>query len=682
MAVGTYFAGMLLLGIVISAAIAAAFAIAGIWLRHLAGPVRAVAIALLATAVLIAVHLLPAVLGVMTRGTVGVLAAAVLAASLLARRRARQRSPEPAEPQAPDSRGSQVLAAVAVGGLAIYLAAMLARFGSTPVTFIDTVTFHLPGVARWIQSNGIWQIDQFLPGQAQGYYPNNGNVVDLAVILPWHSDSLIRFVNLPFIALAWLGLYAAGRELGAAAASSAIAAAAALSYPAVTSYVVDSPTPDAVMYATFAAGLLFLLRHVGGRNRSDLLLAGLGFGIAFGTRWYGVAAVAVVIGIWLIARLVFESGRRRALVDLAWIAVPIVLAGGIWLLRNWVESGNPFFPVRVDPLGITIFDAPDDRVRELVGFTLGGYLGNGEVLSDFVLPALKVQLGYVAVALGIGTLASGVVAFRATPDVTRARVIGLAVAALGLLVVYLITPYTALGLRDLPYELGANVRYLVPALLVAAPAVAWVVARAPGGVRLAMEAVLVVVALDGMRRGVDVSAADAIAGAAIVAITALLALSMVLALRRRDRVAFAGLAVLVVAIVAVGVRVTQNDYLKGRYAGATVPLDNALDRVPADAKIGLAGAWPVTTLSPVLALFGPEFENHVGYVGETRDGMLLPYEDPAAYAAALERGDYDLVLVGNEKPLAFPQLDEAAWTQAAGYEEVAADTNFSLFEAP
>ena len=62
--------------------------------------------------------------------------------------------------------------------------------------------------------------------------------------------------------------------------------------------------------------------------------------------------------------------------------------------------------------------------------------------------------------------------------------------------------------------------------------------------------------------------------------------------------------------------------------------------------------------------------------------MLLPYEDPAAYAAALERGDYDLVLVGNEKPLAFPQRDEGAWTEAAGYEEVAADGDFSLYEAP
>jgi hypothetical protein len=685
MTLGSYLAGMALFALVIVAAIVAAMTIAA-RLPELRGAPRAVAVALLATATLIGIHLVPAALGVMTRGTVALAAALTLAGAIAvwrrtAHQRSRSRNLSPA-----DSRGltpDGALAAVAVAGLAIYLAAMLARFGSTPVTFIDTVTFHLPGVARWIQSNSIWQIDQFLPGQAQGYYPNNGNVVDLAAVLPWHSEFLIRFVNLPFLALTGVAGYAAGRELGVPRASSAIAAAAALSYPAVTSYVVDSPTPDAVMYATFAGGLLFLLRHIRSGERPDLLLAGLGLGIASGTRWYGVAATAVVVGVWVLARLAFERRPRVALADLAWIAIPIALAGGVWLVRNWVESGNPFFPVRVDPLGITIFDAPADPVRALVGFTLGGYLGNGAVLSDFILPALKVQLGYVAVALTLGTLAAALMAVRDRRDPARARVLGLAIAAFGLAVVYLITPYTALGLRNEPYELGANVRYLVPALLVAAPAVAWGLGRCRGGVRIALEALLVLLALDGLRRGVDVSAADAIAGAAIVATAGLLGFAIVTA-QRHGRVAWAaGLAALTAAIVVVGARGTQNTFLDHRYISVTTPLDAALARAAGgETDIGLAGAWPVTTLSPVLALFGPELDNRVSYVGDTRDGMLYPYEDANSYARAVQAGGYDLIMVGHEKPLAFPIRDLDTWTREAGYREVEADGNFTLFAAP
>jgi hypothetical protein len=690
MSLGSYLAGMALFALVVAASLAVGFGVAA-RLPGIRGVARAVAVSLIATAALIAINLLPAALGILTRGTVAVVAAGTLTAAIalargsdpltnltfgrgttnrLRKRNVAMRGLTPAG----------VLAVVGVGALAVYLAAMLARFGSVPVTFIDTVTFHLPGVARWIQSDSIWQIDQFLPGQFQGYYPNNGNVVDLAAVLPWHSEFLSRFVNLPFVALAGVATYAAGRELAATRTSAAIAATAALSIPAVTSYIVDSPTPDAVMYAGFAAGLLFLLRHARTGERADLLLAGLGLGIAFGARWYGVAAVAVVVAVWLAARLVLERRARAVAVDLAWIALPVALAGGVWLLRNWVESGNPFYPVRVEPFGITIFDAPVDRVRDLVGFTLADYLGNGGVLSDFILPSLKIQLGFVGVALAFGVAGASVAAARrSSPD--RARVLALAVATAGLVVVYLITPYTALGLKNLPYELGANVRYVIPAMIAAAPVVAWGLSRCPGAVRTVLEAILVVLALDGMRRGVDVSAGNAIAGVAIVAAVGLIARATVTALRSGRPLWAAGVVAATAAVAAVGARAIQNDYLEHRYISVTPTLDAALARAAGydKPKIGLAGAWPVTTLSPVLALFGPDLANDVSYVGETRDGTLYPYEDSSAYAAALQHGDYDLVMVGNEKPLAFPQLDEGAWTRAAGYRQVAADENFTLW---
>jgi hypothetical protein len=689
MSLGSYLAGTALFALVIAAALAAGFSVAA-RLPGIRGVARTVAIALIATATLIAINLLPAALGVLTRGTVAIAATATLIVAIALKGSDPLTNPKIAEGPADrlNKRGAGVkgltpggvLAVVGVSALAIYLAAMLARFGSTPVTFIDTVTFHLPGVARWIQSHSIWQIDQFLPGQFQGYYPNNGNVVDLAAVLPWHSEFLSRFVNLPFIALAGVATYGAGRELGAARASAAIAATAALSVPAVTSYIVDSPTPDAVMYAGFASGLLFLLRHARSRERADLLLGGLGLGIAFGARWYGVAAVAVVVVVWVVARLIVERRARPAAADLAWIALPITLAGGIWLLRNWVESGNPFYPVRVDLLGVTIFDAPFDRVRDLVGFSLSDYLGNGGVLSDFILPALKIQLGFVGVALALGVAAASVAALRRSSP-SRAQVLALALVVFGLVIVYLITPYTALGLKNLPYELGANVRYLIPAMIAAAPVVAWGLARCPAAVRIGLEAALLVLALDGMRRGVDVSGANAIAGAAIVAAAGLLGAGIVTALRRGRPLWAAGIAAVAMVVAAAGGRAVQNDYLEHRYISVTPTLDAALARAAGyeEPRIGLAGAWPVTTLSPVLALFGPDLANDVSYVGETRDGTLYPYEDPAAYAAALRRGSYDLVMVGNEKPLAFPQRDEAAWTRAAGYKQVAADENFTLW---
>jgi hypothetical protein len=678
MAAGEYLTGLGLLALVVGAAISIAVAIVRRRLPALAGLERWLAGSLLATAALIAINLLPAALGILERWSVALAAAGALAAAVAllrgpsaqvtARRPPGDRAPSPI---------SVALAAVAVAAVAVYAVAILARLGGSPATFIDTVTFHLPGAASWIQSQSIWQIDQFLPGQAQGYYPGNGNVVQLAAMLPWDSDFLIRLVNLPFYALAGIALYASGRELGAPWTSAAIAAAAAMSVPAMTSYIVDSPTPDAVMYATFATGVFFLLRHAHSESRADLLLAGLGLGIAFGSRWYGVSSVAVVVAVWLLAQTVARRWNRRLGVDAAWLLATIGAAGGIWLIRNWVEAGNPVFPVEVSALGVTLFDAPRDVVRELVGFSISDYLGDSRVIDDFIVPGLRIQLGWVGAAFAIFAAAAALLAFRERrrqPDGFAA--LALVAAALLLTVAYAITPYTALGLEGLPYELGANVRYLVPALLVAAPAVAWAIGRA-GRLRPLGEGVLVAVALDAIRRGVDVSLSDALLGVIAVAGLALLAIGLAAAARRgRSAIVAAGAAVVVLGATAL--YALEERFIDGRYAGASFALDAALEAAPPDAEIGVAGAWPVTTLSPVLALMGPRFENEVSYVGEWRDGMLLPLESRDSFAEALERGDFDLVMIGKEKPLAFPQRPEEQWALDAGYREIAADENFAV----
>lgn len=683
MAAGEYLTGLGLLALVVGAAAALAVAIVRARLTALTGLERCLAGAVLATAALIAMHIVPAALGVLDRWTVAVLAAGALAgaASLPPAAGTAPETSAPAEHgRAAAQAVSFVLAAVAVAAVAIYALAVAARLGGVPSTFIDTTTFHLPGVGRWIQAGSIWQIDQFLPGQAQGYYPGNGNVVQLAAVLPWSSDFLVRFVNLPFYAITGLALYGSGRELGARGPAAAVTAAAAISVPAVTSYVVDSPTPDAVMYATFAAGAFFLLRHARSRARADILLAGLGLGIAFGSRWYGVSSVAIVIAGWLLAQTFARRWSRRLAIDALCMAGLIAAGGGTWLARNWVEAGNPVFPVEVSALGVTVFDAPRDAVRELVGFSISDYLGDPGVLGDFILPGLKIQLGYVGVVVLALSLAAIWAGARSRRELRGAAALCLGAGSLALCAAYVLTPYTALGLQDLPYEMGANVRYLVPALLLAAPATAWFMARS-GRARPLYEAALLVVALDAIRRGVDVSAANVLVATVAAAALAGTAVAVAAAWRRGPALGLAAMAAVAV-VAAAALYSLEERFLDGRYAAASAPLDAALARAPEKAQIGIAGAWPVTTVSPVLPLMGASLDNRVSYVGEWRDGMLLPFERREAFAAALERGDFDLVMIGHEKPLAFAQRPEERWARDAGFRPVAADENFTLLAAP
>src|SRR5205085_1645642 len=160
-------------------------------------------------------------------------------------------------------------------------------------------------VARWIQHGTLWRIDQFIPGLAQGNYPQNGDVVSLAAVLPWHDAFAARLATGAAYAVTGVCVYALAREAGARAAGAALAGA--------------------------------------------------------------------------LGRLVARERLARVARDAALLAALVAAAGGIWLVRNLVESGDPAFPQPIAPFGITLFGAPPDPIRALAGFRVADYLFDGGV---------------------------------------------------------------------------------------------------------------------------------------------------------------------------------------------------------------------------------------------------------------------------------------------------------------
>ena len=128
------------------------------------------------------------------------------------------------------------------------------------------------------------------------------------------------------------------------------------------------------------------------------MLAGVGLGLALGTKWYGVSAFAVVLASgWP------RAGRLdRELLVLCGV---VLLAGGFWLLRNLVLSANPVFPVKVSVAGMTLFDAPYDVIRA-GGFTLAHYAGDSSVWRTYLWPAFKDSYGFALFVAVAGSLAA------------------------------------------------------------------------------------------------------------------------------------------------------------------------------------------------------------------------------------------------------------------------------------
>ena len=684
-----FLAGAALFGVMLAAVAVATALIVRRRLRHLDALELGLASLVVGVAILIAVHLVPLMLGILTRGMV--LAAAALAVGLAALvKPAAAGGPAgsaadrgPGGPIAPSSRASWALAVLACAFVAVAAFADLGRWAGDEVIGDDPTSFHLPGVWRWIQLHSMWQIDQFVPHLAQGNYPNNGDVVLLSVILPWHNDFVVRLPVAFLLVMTAVAVFAVARELRAPHAASVLAATAIVSLPVVGLATISRALPDTLMWTTFACGILFLLRHARTGRRSDLVLAGIALGIAAGTKWYGVSSVAVVCVIWIGARLVAARATGRA--DMPRALGDGVLLGGLallgtlaWFVRNLALSGNPLFPLHVAPFGVTIFDAPPDIIRDQAGFSIADYAGDLGVLRQLAGEVVE-GIGVAPIVCGLGI---AVAAFLARPRRRAAdpRVLVLAAGAVALALLYTVTPATALGLRGDPSLANSNTRYAIPALLIAVPVVAWAAGRLPRVAALAFQAALAGGALFGAYRGYEVRGIRDItlAAAGLVA----LAGATWLLWRLRDRRIVLAAAAIAAALVGLAAANRMQDRINdGRYRNIDPGVDAMLAATPNGGRVALAADWTVAGLSPIWPAFGTRIDNDVEFMGRFVKGFLTPWGNEASFQAALRRGRYDVLVVGRGfyPPEATP---EQRWAIDAGWRTISLSARLRVLVPP
>ena len=670
-----YLTGAALFGLMLLAVVATSGLIVRRRLAHLDRLERALAAVVIGTAVLIGVHLVPLALGILDRATVLVAGALAVALATRVRPAAAATDVDGVAEAPPSGRLDWALAGLAAAIVAVAALADLARWGGDELIGVDPLTFHLPNIGRWIQTGSLWQIDQFLPQLAHGNYPNNGDVVLLSTVLPWHNDFFVRAPIFLFLIVTAVAVAAIARELRAPAAAAVLAGAAIVAIPVVGLASIPRALPDSVLWATYACGVLFLLRHARSGRRSDLMLAATALAIAFGTKWYGISSVSVLVVVWTAARLLTRQAPTLvALRD----GLALGLLAGIgdlaWAARNVVESHNPFFPAKFEPFGVTILDAPRDEIVEAVGFSILDYLGDPPVLRDLAGQVYE-GLGPLAIVCLAGLIAV-VIAVRGHPD---RRIVLLIAAAIALTPVYAALPGTALGLPGNPTLASGNTRYAVPILMLLAAVLAWAIGCLPRAPAVAFQVALVAAVAIGARSGYEVRGARDIVLAALALALAGAAGWALWRVRSRPAVLVAASVAAAAVLLAGGHRVEQriNDE---RYLGIDPAIDVLLKVAPEGKRIGLAGDWSVSGLSPIWPAFGTRISNHVEYVGYFA-GFLRRYETQARFADALRRGRYDVLVVGRGFDPPQPTREQR-WAIEAGWSTLALSPRLRVLVAP
>ena len=679
MSVGDYLVGLALFGLVAGAGGVVGWRVVTRRLAHLDALEGGLAGVLIGVAAFIGFHVLPLALGVLSQAAVLVVAVLAAVAAIALVRAPKAVGDEPPRPPSPPSRATSWMVAGGAGVLvAAAAAANVREWLSRPLTCVDSLTFHLPNAARWMETGSLWQIDQFIPLQAQGYYPNHGDVLLLGSMLPWDNDFFARVPMIALLGVFAVAIWAIGRELGAPPAARLVTAAALVTLPIFNRATIACAMPDVLLTAALGVSALFLLRYARTGRRSDLVVTGLGLGLALGTKWYGVPAAVVAIGVFTTARLLGRAGIRTAVLEGLALGGLTLAIGGIWLLRNLAEEGNPLFP-----LDTPLFDAPRDVVSEAVGFAIVDYVDDpgvlfgelpGEILDGLGLTVLPLALAAV-VALAIAVAGRG-----------NGRAAALALAAIGLAAAYAVTPNSALGLEGDPAEANFNTRYALPALIACAGAGMWAAGRSRAvasvlGLALGAAAVLELSTAFqpwSLRR-------VAIAAVALV----LVAGAGALALRRRERrssplVAASLAVILLLGAAAYGWRV-QDRLNAVRYADGSEPVLTRLAGLGGDGPlhVAIAGDWNARGLSPVWPSFGERIENRVSVIGYDAEGFLTNFGDRRSFTDALGRVDPDVLIVGRglfPKPGVAPR--EELWARSTGYRAVARSDRLVLMSPP
>lgn len=254
----------------------------------------------------------------------------------------------------------------------------------------DSLTYHLTNVAHWIQAG---RIEIFETSMARIYTPANYELLATWFAVFLHHDVVIEAAGLQVYALALLSIYASARLLGATRTGSLLGSVALGSLPGLLLTVTGTKN-DGHMAAYFLASLAIGLHWVNGwRTRQGWELPGIALGVlilllAAGTKAYiahifpGLLAIAVIsmrrgdrLNGWKelgarAARQFRAAGWPAQLILILLLASGLIL-GGYWNFRNWIKTGNPFYPYGVSVQGVQVIPEGDrgagfslDRLRE------------------------------------------------------------------------------------------------------------------------------------------------------------------------------------------------------------------------------------------------------------------------------------------------------------------------------
>jgi hypothetical protein len=262
-------------------------------------------------------------------------------------------------------------AAAALALVAIALAWRIFLATRLPVVDLLGWQYHLVIVDVWLQSNAIVPVHQNIWTDG---WPASGELLTAWLAAFTRTDGLTGMTGVLPIPVAMLATTGLARCFGASRGPALLAGLLFGVTPAMLAMAGTSYLDTALVASVLASWYVGLRILRGERDWAAALAFGIAAGLAIGIKGTSfvlvmplVAAVGVTLIVAASRRAERSAAGRATLATVAMVALPVVLLGASWYLRNLLLHGNPMYPIAFGPWpGVSHYGEPGVPA-ELIG---------------------------------------------------------------------------------------------------------------------------------------------------------------------------------------------------------------------------------------------------------------------------------------------------------------------------
>lgn len=264
----------------------------------------------------------------------------------------------------------------------------------------DSINYHFTFAVEWLKHGNLAIPPTVFDDPSPSYYPINGSLFYLWLILSLKSVFLADLGQVPFFALSVLTVYSISRKVGLDKRYSFYTAGLFLLVPNFFKQL-QIAYVDVMVAGLFLAAVNYLLSLRNNFNWQNVLLFGISLGLLMGTKTIALPYSAVLF----IPFIYLFFKNRNKFYYLILCFVPILLLGGFSYLRNLFETGNPMYPLNFIVFGKQVFKGVMDSAVYRAHFSPSDYNlskalfheGLGMQTLIFVLPGTFLGLLFAVV---------------------------------------------------------------------------------------------------------------------------------------------------------------------------------------------------------------------------------------------------------------------------------------------